>query len=323
MNYDAMKEFSDKLTSEMKNSQMDEESQNENHAVKTECEETPEAAMAIPSSDSDECEREAGMQEHTASLLDQQQELLKKLQGEMTAQTTRLASIELQLNRLSFAENHTGNDAMVQNLIAEVKGLKDAAQKQEKANTDILRESKNFQAGVKARMQDELDQYHKLQAQNVYAPILTEIAGLYISTEHLLESAEESHLKEQLKNALLDSLAELLEDNGVTIMRTEIGQARSLRLCKTRKTIATGDENLKGKVAKSYNPAFVLGNQILQKEIVDTYVFDPSLASKDENTAISDQTDAAANDDSAIADAALPEGDAGVDEISEETADRT
>ena len=81
---------------------------------------------------------------------------------------------------------------------------------------------------------------------------------------------------------MLDSLAELLEDNGVVIEQTDVGQPRSIRLCKTRKTIATGDESLKGKVAKSYNPSFVLGNQILQKEIVDTYIFDPALAFRNE-----------------------------------------
>lgn len=326
MNYNAMKELSDKLTSEMKNSQATEESQIENLEGESDHEDTfgEETTETLPSG-SNESEQDLPQEDRIADMLAQQQELLSRLLGEVVAQTAQLTSLELQLNGLSSSNNNAGggiHDKTVQDLIAEVAGLKDAAQRQEKANTDILRDSKNFQAGVKARMQDELDQYHKLHAQNAYAPILTEIAGLYISTERLLDSAEDSHLKEQLRNALLDSLAELLEDNGVTIARTEVGQARSLRLCKTRKTIATGDENLKGKVAKSYNPSFVLGNQILQKEIVDTYIFDPELVPADDNVDTGDPVITAMNDGTVSEDTVIPERVTEQSDISEETVDR-
>ena len=326
MNYNAMKELSDRLTSEMKNLQVTEEPQNENQAGEADHEDTfREEPAVIPPSNSDEREQQGPQEDRTAYMLAQQQEILNRLMGEVVAQTAHLASIELQLNEISSANSHSSDDvhdATVQSLITEIAGLKDAAQRQEKANTDILRDSKNFQAGVKARMQDELDQYQKLHAQNVYAPILNEIAGLYISTERLLDSAEDCHLKEQLKNVLLDSLAELLEDNGVTIARTKVGKARSLRLCKTRRTIATGDENLKGKVAKSYNPSFVLGNQILQKEIVDTYIFDPAMALNNENADTDDQFAAPVNDGTTHEDIVVPEQATEQIAASEETVDQ-
>lgn len=310
MNYNAMKELSDKLASEMKDQLGADAPQHESCAEVTEHEYPSEAAeTAISPQNLDESDQVDPNKDFIADMLAQQKEMLDRLLGEVVAQTAQLASLELQLNGLSSANGHTDDsmhDKTLQNLTTEVSGLKDAVLKQEKANTDILRDSKNFQAGVKARMQDELDQYHKLHAQNVYAPILTEIAGLYISTERLLDSAEDSHLKEQLRNALLDSLAELLEDNGVIIARTEIGQARSLRLCKTRKTIPTGDESLKGKVAKSYNPSFVLGNQILQKEIVDTYIYDPSLISADEDGMTSEQEKIVMDENITIEDSMIP-----------------
>lgn len=324
MNYNAMKELSDKLTTDAATSQVTDEFLSENKAGEEDDCTFKEETTVMPPSSSNESDQKFSCEDHITDMLTQQQEILSRLLGEVIALATQLTSLELRLNGLSSANSNAGDgiqDKTVQNLIAEVAGLKDAAKRQEKANIDILRDSKNFQAGAKSRMQDELDQYHKLHAQNVYAPILTEIAGLYISTERLLDSVEDNHIKEQLKNILLDSLAELLEDNGVTIARTEVGQARSLKLCKTRKTIATGDENLKGRVAKSYNPSFALGNQILQKEIVDTYIFDPELVPADDNIDAGDQTAVEMKDVTANEDTANPELIIEQSEISEEMID--
>lgn len=162
-------------------------------------------------------------------------------------------------------------------ILAEIEALKAAAARQEKANTDILRDSKNFQAGVRANMQDELDQYHKLHSQNVFAPLLAEIAGLYISTDRYISTLSDQNIRTQLETILLESIEELLEDQGVTLSRSAMGQNRSLKTCKTRKTVPTADESLNGLVAHSYNPSFSLGNLVLQKEVIDTYVFDPNL----------------------------------------------
>lgn len=325
MNYNAMKELSDKLTSDAATLQVTDEFQSENKTGEKEDYTFKEETTVVPPFSSNESDQKCSCKNRMADMLAQQQEILNRLLGEVIAIATQLTSLELRLDGLSSANSNAGDgiqDKTVQDLIAEVAGLKDAAKRQEKANIDILRDSKNFQAGAKARMQDELDQYHMLHAQNVYAPILTEIAGLYISTERLLDSVENNHIKEQLKNVLLDSLAELLDDNGVTIARTEVGQPRSLKLCKTRKTIATGDENLRGRVAKSYNPSFVLGNQILQKEIVDTYIFDPELVPADDNIDIGDQTVSEMNDMTVNEDAANPELIIEASEISEEMIDQ-
>ena len=42
-------------------------------------------------------------------------------------------------------------------------------------------------------------------------------------------------------------------------------------------TIPTGNKDLQGTVAHSYNPSFVLGNMILIKENIDTYLYDEAL----------------------------------------------
>lgn len=274
MNYESMKSLRDNMTTDVNQEQ--EKEQAEIQAKEQDIfEEYPETDQTT---DTQNENKEIVNSEEAIKLLREQQTTLQSIMAEVVAQSAQITAIELSLQE---RQNHGQNDLaqpkdQLTRLFEEIIEMKNAAARQEKANIDILRDSKNFQAGVRERMQDELDQYHKLHAQNAYAPLLTEIASLYISTERFLDGITDDHMKEQLKNLLLDSIAELLEDYGVTINRTPVGQPRSLRSCKTRKTVPTTDESLSGKVAKSYNPSFMLGNQVLQKEVIDTYVYDPA-----------------------------------------------
>lgn len=274
MNYEGMKSLRDSITSDANQEQICEQDE-----MQTKEQDVFEDHLGLEeTSDYQKENSEAMNSDETLNLLREQQTILQNIMGEIVAQSAQIAAIELLLQQTHKNDQHTlpQSDDQLTRLIEEITEMKKTVVRQEKANIDILRDSKNFQAGVRERMQDELDQYHKLHAQNTYAPLLTEIASLYISTERFLDGITDDHLKVQLKNILLDSIAELLEDHGVTINRTPVGQPRSLRTCKTRKTVSTTDESLSGTVAKSYNPSFMLGNQILQKEVIDTYVYDPA-----------------------------------------------
>ena len=199
MNYKSMKELSDKLANEMEHPQIVDDERGEDAAEVTNREVSLDKAETVEVSDSREDDQANSQQGSVTELLHQQQVTLNRLLAEVIAQTAQITSLGILLNE-STNEGRPADvsvcEQSIRSLNSEVSDLKDIILKQEKASRDILRDSKNFQAGVRARMQDELDQYHKLHAQNVYAPILTEIAGLYITTERLLDTAEDSHLKE-------------------------------------------------------------------------------------------------------------------------------
>lgn len=110
MNYNAMKELSDKLTSEMKNSQVTEESQIENQAGASDHDDTfKEETTVIPPSSSNESDQERPQEDRIADMLAQQQEMLNRLLGEVVAQTAQLTSLELQFNGLSSANSSAGD----------------------------------------------------------------------------------------------------------------------------------------------------------------------------------------------------------------------
>ena len=178
-------------------------------------------------------------------------------------------------------------------LAGNVEEFKQNAIRHEKANIDILRDSKNFQASIRDQMQRELDGYHKLHSSTAYAPILTEVANLYITTKNAISYVSDEKIRDHFTELILESISELLSDQGVEIHSTDVGQARSLRTCKTRKTIPTGDKSLHGLVAASNHPSFVLGNLVLIKESVDTYVYNEALdlPGGDDTTATSISTE--------------------------------
>ena len=85
---------------------------------------------------------------------------------------------------------------------------------------------------------------------------------------------------EDIQDTVIESLNEIFNEFHITISRTKVGEKRSSKTCRTRKTIQTGNEALHGTVAKSYNPSFVRENRVLKYEKIDTYMFDPALKEK-------------------------------------------
>ncbi len=203
---------------------------------------------------------------------------------ELEAQMTR---IEHMLNVLSrnveyvkqiSARAATKEAAPMTAVAAKLEELRQVSARQEKANIDILRDSKNFQATVREQMQRELDGYHKMHSETANAPILTDIANLYIASSKAISYLTNDKERSNIAEIVLEGLLEILEDRGVEVNSTPIGVKRSSKNCKTRKTVPTGDQALHGMVAASHNPSFTLGKQILIKENVDTYIYDPALA---------------------------------------------
>lgn len=162
-------------------------------------------------------------------------------------------------------------------LVAKLEELRQASIKQEKANVDILRDSKNFQASVREQMQRELDCYRKMHTEAANAPILTAIANLYNMSYTAIGFLTDAKERKNISEIVLEGLLEILEEQGVTVNSTPAGGKRPVKTCKTRKTIPTGDPELHGMVAESITPSFTLGNQVLIKECIDTYVYDASL----------------------------------------------
>lgn len=223
------------------------------------------------------------LQERSKSKKNELIDLLKNQTGLLMKMDKRIEQIEKQF------ETST-NTSELMRLSQGIEALSDAIAKQEKANIAVLRDSKNYQAGVRENMQRELDGYRKMHSETYLAPLLTEISQLYITVRQIISHIHDDKLKEDMNDMVLDTIAEILEDKGVEIHETAVGCNRSNRLCKTRKLVPTGNRELEGKVAYSLNPSFSLGNYVMIKENIDTYIYDATL---DESMTPPDKTDIA------------------------------
>lgn len=221
-------------------------------------------------------EAPAPVQAAPSPQFDELMELCRRQADAIQSLSRQLDEMKKQLEKPAAPPPATGTE-YIPALVNEVKALKEAGQKQEKANTDILRDSKNFQATVWNTLQKELEAYRKIHAETAQASLLTDVGNAYIMAARAIGFLEEGKTKTTLTELILETLQELLEDKGVEMNTTPVGQPRSLKRCKTLKTIPTGNKDLQGTVAHSYNPSFVLGNMILIKENIDTYLYDEAL----------------------------------------------
>ena len=192
-------------------------------------------------------------------------------------QITLLKQMDKRIEHLEGRIESLNNSPELIRLAQVIDTLTDAASKQEKANVAVLRDSKNYQTGVRENIQRELDSYRKMNSDTYLAPLLTDIAQLYITVRQIVSHIQDDKTKEDLNDLVLDTIMEILEDRGVQMQETIVGGNRSLRLCKTRKLVPTGNRDLEGKVARSLNPSFSLGNLVMIKEEIDTYIYDSTL----------------------------------------------
>jgi len=123
-------------------------------------------------------------------------------------------------------------------------------------------------AGRLKKMQDELDDYHEISKGRVFDSILAEIAKLYSDNEKLTDALE----SKQLKYMFMD-LLQMLENNGVQVQKSKIGDKRNTKYCQIIEQIATDDPELHDTVAESLNTGFYVENRTLVKERVHVNIF--------------------------------------------------
>lgn len=128
-------------------------------------------------------------------------------------------------------------------------------------------------AGRLKAMQDELEQYRKIDKGRAYDDILAAIARIYGNNETLAEEVSEPRAKKSIRYMLMD-IEDLLGVYGMEKLRSEPGEKRNPRHCQILGRIPTDDPTKHDTVAKSYNSGFYIGNRTVIKEVVDIYIYE-------------------------------------------------
>lgn len=138
-------------------------------------------------------------------------------------------------------------------------------------------------AGRLKSMQDELDRYHDADRGNAFDGILGAIARIYTNNESLFDEISDPKTRKSIKYMLLD-LSDLLEEYGVSMLKSEVGDKRNVRHCQIVERIPTDDPELHDTIAASRSTGFYRGNRTIIKELVDVYFFDRKGSAVSETT---------------------------------------
>lgn len=128
-------------------------------------------------------------------------------------------------------------------------------------------------AGRLKSMQEELDEYHKVDRGRAFDVILSAIARIYGNNETLVKEITDAKTQKHVRYLLLD-LLDLLEEYGVQRIKSNPGDKRNTRHSQVLERIPTNDEAKHDTVAKSHNSGFFIDNRTIIKETVDVYLFD-------------------------------------------------
>lgn len=153
-------------------------------------------------------------------------------------------------------------------------------------------------AGRLKTMQDELEQYRKIDKGRIYDDILAAVARIYGNNETLADEVAESKAKKSIRYMLMD-IEDLLGVYGMEKLRTQQGDKRNPRHCQILNRIPTDDPAKHDTVAKSYNSGFYIGNRTVIKEVVDVYIFEgQSVLEENEDKQITEaESEVASNND--------------------------
>lgn len=138
-------------------------------------------------------------------------------------------------------------------------------------------------AGRLKSMQNELDRYHDADRGNTFDGILGAIARIYANNESLVDEISDPKTRKNIKYMLLD-LSDLLEEYGVSMLKSEVGDKRNVRHCQIVERIPTDDPELHDTIAASHGTGFYKGNRTIIKELVDVYFFDRKGSAVSETT---------------------------------------
>lgn len=131
-------------------------------------------------------------------------------------------------------------------------------------------------AGRLKAMQDELEQYRKIDKGRAYDDILAAIARIYSNNETLADEVAEPKAKKSIRYMLMD-IEDLLGVYGMEKLRSKPGEKRHPRHCQILGRIPTDDSAKHDTVAKSYNSGFYIGNRTVIKEVVDIYIYEGTI----------------------------------------------
>ncbi|MBR6337844.1 MAG: hypothetical protein IKR76_08975 [Ruminococcus sp.] len=141
-----------------------------------------------------------------------------------------------------------------------------------------IKENVEYREQVRGKMEKKLEEYRKKESGDVFNPILSEIAQLYVSYLPLFEEEELSDKARGNIDSLFEQLEDILLDYDAKVFRTPVGSRRELpRMSKIARSIPTDDESLAGTVACNRRPGIVKNERmVLAHELVDIYVYEPS-----------------------------------------------
>lgn len=122
-------------------------------------------------------------------------------------------------------------------------------------------------------MQDELEQYRKIDKGRAYDDILAAIARIYVNNETLEDEVAEPKVKKSIRYMLMD-IEDLLSVYGMEKLRSKPGDKRNPRHCQILGRIPTNDPAMHDTVSKSYNSGFYIGNRTVIKEVVDIFIYE-------------------------------------------------
>lgn len=128
-------------------------------------------------------------------------------------------------------------------------------------------------AGRLKAMQDELEQYRKIDKGRAYDDILSSIARIYGNNETLADEVAEPKAQKSIRYMLMD-IEDLLSVYGMTKLRSTPGEKRNPRHCQVLNRVSTDDLTKHDTVVKSYNSGFYIGNRTVIKEVVDIYIYE-------------------------------------------------
>ena len=189
-----------------------------------------------------------------------------------------LARIEKQLGSLS---GFSASDEKLNTLETMIASVVEKLDRNDRQLTQDLRENANFRIQVRQGMQHDLDELKAQQSGEQFNPILKEIATIYSEYQVLLDEELPPRARKNLM-ALFEQLEDLLADYDAEVVRSEVGSVRQTRSCKIVNKVPTANSEIHNTIVVSRKPGVVRGRMVLYPELVDVYVYDPTLSIADD-----------------------------------------
>jgi len=163
---------------------------------------------------------------------------------------------------------------LIEQVNSEVNTLASNSTKLSTEMRELHRLYHNEFAGRLRSMQDELERYHEIDRGRIHDGVLGEIARIYSDNEQLIDSAEDPKVRKRIRYLFMD-IEQLLESNGVSMIRSEPGSKRNVRFSKIVDKIETSIPELHDKVFRSRSTGFSVDKRPLVKELIDVYIYNP------------------------------------------------